>query len=548
MSGKEAADAEEHITGTKRERDELVPSPEELFGAALQEVFTRQTLTAWIALLNENRAKRDASGTKIPKLNVSGDKNANVESILSAGPIDVTLSTLANAATNNKMNKEELVLLAQELWTRYKVSHGYLKKNSMPVSFPTKNDPKDKLLEIISELQSMHGKLAPGVDVSQLPKRDESQLPKRAKPTPGTPVTPGGGASDAQTKEHKQPETPDSRPEPGPHPSHLSPFATPEDVVAQQGAFGVCGAYAFAFYVGRLLLYSQGFSINALHFAEKMKALFPCWKGARLDSMIRDWNNLKPDQACVENSNKNYRIQFQLKFKEYKDLKTAHKKLQRLHQINLGLLMSMEVGALRTGHAVVGVVPYYWCPREGVRYERIEALNSWGSDGPLQDINEDNFNTAFACQLTEVKVLNNQHRPVVLDLPKPFTEWLNAQKKKAKASAQVQSSASAPGPSSPTTYSAAVVGVVKQKIRVHNAEVHEVLSASAVVEQKLRIANAKLAKLTEEHIDKLQAELKNLQDTQEDAEQHHDKTQGKLDSMMSELSEGDKASLWQLHN
>ena len=527
MSGKEPAEAE-HTAGKKRGLDELLPSPEELFGAALQAKFPKITLTAWIALLKR------MGNTEVRS---SGNITANIASIVSASPIDVTLSTLANASTNDKMNQKELAVLAQELWTQYKDSHGY-SKHSMPVSFPTKNDPKDKLLEMISELQGMHGKLAPGVDVSQ--------LSMRAKPTP-TPVTPGPGASNAQQKEEKTAKTAELLPQ---RRAHL----TVEDVVGNQGGFGVCGAYAMAFYLGRHLLWMHNFAIDAENFAEKIKILMPCWNGARLDHMIEAWNNLGPDQACVENLNQDKRIHFKLSHTEYKCFSTAHKQLLRLHEINLPLLISMKIGAAQTNHAVVGVLPYWWRPREGVKYPRIGGVNSWGSHDPLTQIDYDKFNFAFDCTLVNVKVLDGKGNTVVgLRRPLHVTEWLANKDPEAKAQAAVASAASAPGPSSPTTYSGAVVAVLKKKNHIKDLQNDTLLREKEILEQEVRIANAASARLAEQridlaeqHVERLQVELRKLQDAVKAAEQDEVNAVGELKRMMSALSEADKAALLQL--
>ena len=527
MSDKEPAEPAEPTIGKKRVFDDVekVPPHAELVLTALEK-FHLTTLCAWAKWLKE---------TGNSKIHSSGTKWQVAASIVSAGDVNDTLRKLADASsTSNKMNRKDLVFLAQELWHQYSDSHGYSKTNKMPVAKPLAGDIKDKLLQTVRDLQRMHGKLAPGVDVSQ--------LSKRANSTP-TPVTPGPGASNAQGPSHIKQKTRDSPAKPHADPS---PLATPDDVVPNQGGFGVCAAFAFAFCVARILMWTFGFAIDATAFAEKIKILIPCWHGAQLDRMSEAWNKLPPDQAWVENTNKNKRIHFKLEQILYKCFQQAYQQLKILHKANLPMLVSMKIED--GNHAVVGQLGYEHKPFS-TAYPNIVATNSWGSTLAVINIPKEDFNYAIELRLKNWKVLDGKGQDVHhRELPHVVAMRADMNSAAEASQALVESAASAPGPSSPTTYSEAVVRVLRHKKYIHRAEVHMLYSEKAVLEQENRIAHAASAGLTQAHIKLLQGDLTNLQDTERDAREDHHKAEGELDRMMSELSEADKASLLQLDN
>lgn len=349
------------------------PSHAQHAARALCAMFNQQTLYSYLLVLKQYFA---ASGSN-KKIHTSGSKTQMAGSIVAVGNFDETLKILAYSKSRGSMTHNDLVDFVRDLWHRYKDSNGILQKK-MPVQYPLKGDTIPQLLTLVDQLKNIQWGVVPYSASDAMGKVGPIQPAKPAKP-----------AADIPAKRQSVP-----MPQTSPHTSPPM-LLTAEEQLCQQGKFGTCAAFALATTVARILLWKFEFAIDAKGFAEQLKILLPCWRGADLARMIEFWNKLDPDQACVENLQKDTRINFKLGYTKNDCFKESHKRLETLHKMNLPLLVSMNIGASQTSHAVVAILPWvYQCP-SGFKLPRIVAINSWGSDNPLPYVKGDNFNYAI---------------------------------------------------------------------------------------------------------------------------------------------------------
>ena len=143
--------------------------------------------------------------------------------------------------------------------------------------------------------------------------------------------------------------------------------------------------YAFSRVMTTGLEEKYGIACDPEKFVEKVKALCPCWEGHETEQMLREWNkkHAKPG-AAIEDVDQRKRYNVQVEYTKITSFEEARAEMERQEALKLLMLCTMSTD--QQGHELHAVALRSTAPGG-----KMEAVNSWGANQSLVEINEANF-------------------------------------------------------------------------------------------------------------------------------------------------------------
>jgi len=128
-----------------------------------------------------------------------------------------------------------------------------------------------------------------------------------------------------------------------------------------------------------------GIACDPDKFVEKVKALCPCWEGHETEQMLGEWNTMHVTTgAAIEDVDKRKRYNVQVEYTKITSFEETRAEMER--QQALKLLMLCTMITVQQGHELHAVALRSTAPGR-----KMEAVNSWGANQPLVEIDEANF-------------------------------------------------------------------------------------------------------------------------------------------------------------
>jgi len=157
--------------------------------------------------------------------------------------------------------------------------------------------------------------------------------------------------------------------------------------ILDQGGLGTCTAFAFAAVLCNALLMKYRVVISPSALVEKLKALVPCWDGAKLDDFCALFGGRKRTAgAWLDDGMKRYLIK--VTAKKFSSIQETYEELKQMSFMHM-------LGTIRTstaGHGLHAVCLAYCYPEA----PGMQAINSWGTTHALLDVTAENFVESMA--------------------------------------------------------------------------------------------------------------------------------------------------------